>query len=147
MAHVDAISRPPNCMLIQNSVHLQFLEAQQADDQIRAIKTLIETTTHDNYIGKNKLLCKTVNVTDLLVVPDEMQANIIKTAHERGHFATLRTQDLVSKDFYIPRLRDKVEKCIQNCVTCILTNRKRGKQDGTLNPIEKQTIYLSTHII
>ncbi|GFV89235.1 hypothetical protein TNCV_285681 [Trichonephila clavipes] len=54
-----------------------------------------------------------------------MQANIIKTAHERGHFAVLRTQDLVSKDFYIPRLKDKVEKCIQNCVTCILTNRKR----------------------
>ncbi|GFU73416.1 transposon Ty3-I Gag-Pol polyprotein [Trichonephila clavipes] len=61
-----------------------------------------------------------------------MQANIIKTAHERGHFAVLRTQDLVSKDFYIPRLKDKVEKCIQNCVTCILTNRKRGK----LTPFE-----------
>ncbi|GFU62460.1 transposon Ty3-I Gag-Pol polyprotein [Trichonephila clavipes] len=60
-----------------------------------------------------------------------MQANIIKTVHERGHFAILRTQDLVSKDFYIPRFKDKVEKCIQNCVTCILTNRKRGKQDGT----------------
>ncbi|GFW94420.1 transposon Ty3-I Gag-Pol polyprotein [Trichonephila clavipes] len=124
MAHVDALSRPPHCMLIQNSVHLQFLKAQQAD-QITAIKTLLETTPHDNYIVKNKLLYKTVNDTDLLVVPDEIQANIIKTAHERGHFAVLRTQDLVSKDFYIPRLKDKVKKCIQNCVTCILTNRKR----------------------
>ncbi|GFX23414.1 transposon Tf2-6 polyprotein [Trichonephila clavipes] len=114
MAHVDALSRPPHCMLIQNSVHLQFLKAQQAEDQITTIKALLETTPHDNYIVKNKLLYKTVNGTDLLVVPDEMQANIIKTAHERGHFAVLRTQDLVSKDFYIPRLRDKVEKCIQN---------------------------------
>ncbi|GFV89032.1 transposon Ty3-I Gag-Pol polyprotein [Trichonephila clavipes] len=125
MTHVDALSRPPHCMLIQNSAHLQFLKPQQADDQITTIKTLLETTPHDNYIVKNKLLYKTVNGTDLLVVPDEMQANIIKTAHERGHFAILRTQDLVSKDFYIPRLKDKVEKCIQNCVTCILTNRKR----------------------
>ncbi|GFT61874.1 transposon Tf2-9 polyprotein [Trichonephila clavipes] len=124
MAHLDALSRPPHCMLIQNSVHLQFLKAQQADDQITTIKTLLETTPHDNYIVKNELLYKTVNGTDLLVVPDEMQANIIKTAHERGQFAVLRTQDLVSKDFYIPRLKDKVEKCIQNCVTCILTNRK-----------------------
>ncbi|GFW40930.1 transposon Ty3-I Gag-Pol polyprotein [Trichonephila clavipes] len=126
MAHVDALSRPPHCMLIQNSVHLQFLKAKQADDQISAIKTLLETALHDNYIVKNKLLYKTVNGTDLLVVPDEMQANIIKTAHERRHFAVLRTQDLVSKDFYIPRFKDKVEKCIQNCVTCILTNWKRG---------------------
>ncbi|GFX87939.1 transposon Tf2-9 polyprotein [Trichonephila clavipes] len=121
MAHVDALSRPPHCMLIQNSVHLQFLKAQQADDQITAIKTLLETTPHDNYI-----------------------ASIIKTAHERGHFTVLRIQDLVSKDFYILRLKDKVEKFIQNCVTCILTNRKRGKQDGTLNPIEKNDLPLHT---
>ncbi|GFY25040.1 retrovirus-related Pol polyprotein from transposon 17.6 [Trichonephila clavipes] len=127
MAHVDALSRYPHCMLIQNSVHLQFHKGQQAYDQITAIKTLLETTPH-NYIVKNKLLYKTVNGTDLLVVPDEMQANIIKTAHERGHFAVLRTQDLVSKDFYIPRLKDKVEKCFQNCVTYILTNRKRENQ-------------------
>ncbi|GFW62313.1 transposon Ty3-I Gag-Pol polyprotein [Trichonephila clavipes] len=72
MAHVDALSQPPHCMLIQNSVHLQFLKAQQADDQITTIKTLLETTPHDNYIVKNKLLYKTVNDTDLLVVPDEM---------------------------------------------------------------------------
>ncbi|GFW19340.1 transposon Ty3-I Gag-Pol polyprotein [Trichonephila clavipes] len=65
MAPVDTLSRPPHCMLIQNSVHLQFLKAQQADDQITAIKTLLETTPHDNYIVKNKLLYKTVNVTDL----------------------------------------------------------------------------------
>ncbi|GFU16232.1 transposon Ty3-I Gag-Pol polyprotein [Trichonephila clavipes] len=29
MAHVDALNRPPHCMLIQNSVYLQFLKAQQ----------------------------------------------------------------------------------------------------------------------
>ncbi|GFX66334.1 transposon Ty3-I Gag-Pol polyprotein [Trichonephila clavipes] len=50
MAHVDALSRPPLCMLIQKSVHLQFLKAQQADDQITTIKLLLETTPHDNYI-------------------------------------------------------------------------------------------------
>ncbi|GFW02873.1 transposon Tf2-6 polyprotein [Trichonephila clavipes] len=192
MAHVDALSRPPHCMLIQNSVHLQFLKSQQADDQITTIKTLLETTPHDNYIVKNKLLYKTVNGTDLLVVPDEMQANIIKTAHEptRGLLATdhvilnhgqvtwttpelapplltttphqredvsaldrfnvhrcptrrvfsgtgleLATRQATIRYLYhsataaVPRLKDKVEKCIQNCVTCILTNRKRGKQD------------------
>ncbi|GFS91776.1 hypothetical protein TNCV_2531091 [Trichonephila clavipes] len=78
MAHVDALSRPPHCMLIQNSVHLQFLKAQQADDQITTIKTLLETTPHDNYIVKNKLLYKTVNGTDLLVVPDEMRLTSLK---------------------------------------------------------------------
>ncbi|GFT10407.1 transposon Ty3-I Gag-Pol polyprotein [Trichonephila clavipes] len=27
MAHVDALSRPPHCMLIQNSVHLQISQS------------------------------------------------------------------------------------------------------------------------
>ncbi|GFY39844.1 transposon Ty3-I Gag-Pol polyprotein [Trichonephila inaurata madagascariensis] len=77
-AHVDALSRPPHCMLIQNSIYLQFLKTQQANDQITAIKTLLETTPHKNIV-KNRLLYKTIKGTDLLVVPDEMQANIIKT--------------------------------------------------------------------
>ncbi|GFV89232.1 transposon Ty3-I Gag-Pol polyprotein [Trichonephila clavipes] len=53
MAHMDALSRPPHCTLIQNSVHLQFLKAQQADDQITTIKTLLETMPHDNYTAQN----------------------------------------------------------------------------------------------
>ncbi|GFX53263.1 retrovirus-related Pol polyprotein from transposon 297 [Trichonephila clavipes] len=118
MAHVDALSRPPHCMLIQNSVHLQFLKVQQADDQITTIKTFLETTPHDNYIVKNKLLYKTVNGTDLLVVPDEMQANIIKTAHERGHFAVLRTQDLIYG-------RCRSHKSIRKPKTCLRKNPAR----------------------
>ncbi|GFS60188.1 transposon Ty3-I Gag-Pol polyprotein [Trichonephila clavipes] len=89
MAHVDALSRPPHCPpLIQNSVHLQFLKAQQADDQITAIKTLLETTPNDNYIVKNKVLYKTVNGTDLLVVPDEIftgSAEVINRLENQRH--------------------------------------------------------------
>lgn len=77
-------------------------------------------------------------------MPDDIQSNIIKTAHEHCHFAVLRTQELISKEFYIPHLKEKVEKCIQNCVTCILTNRKRGKQDGLLHPIDKDDTPLHT---
>ncbi|GFX30945.1 transposon Ty3-I Gag-Pol polyprotein [Trichonephila clavipes] len=64
MAHVDAFSRPPPCMLIQNSVYLQFLKAQQADDQIIAIKKLLETTPR-NYIVKNKNLCTKQSISPI----------------------------------------------------------------------------------
>ncbi|GFY21283.1 transposon Ty3-I Gag-Pol polyprotein [Trichonephila clavipes] len=124
MAHVDALSRPPHCMLIQNSVHLQFLKAQQADDQITMIKTLVETTPHDNYIVKNKLLYKTVNGTDLLVVPDEMQANIFTTAHERGHFAVLRTQDLIYGRCRSYKSIRKPKTCLRKHVSRIITDKE-----------------------
>ena len=98
-------------------------------------------------IIKNNILYKTVNGADLLVVPETMQAEIIKAAHERGHFALLRTQELLKKEFFIPHLTDKIEKCINNCVTCILNNRKHGKQDGMLHPIDKDDTPLHTYHI
>ncbi|GFW16737.1 transposon Ty3-I Gag-Pol polyprotein [Trichonephila clavipes] len=112
MVHVDALSQLPHCMLIENSAHLQFLKAQQADDQIAAIRTLLETTPHDSYIIKNKFLYKTVNGSDLLAIPDEMLANIIKASHEHGHFAILHTQDLV-KTFTTHDLKTKLKNAFK----------------------------------
>ncbi|GFS34077.1 hypothetical protein TNIN_464801 [Trichonephila inaurata madagascariensis] len=85
MATVDVPSRPPHCTIIQTSVHLQFLKAQPNN----GLKNASWNNTQDTYITKeNKLLNKTLDDSDLLVVPDEMKANIFKTADERGHFAS-----------------------------------------------------------
>lgn len=41
-------------------------------------------------------------------------------------------------------MRQRVEKIIQNCVACILAERKHGKQEDFLNPIEKEIVPLDT---
>ena len=144
MAHVDALSRNP-CYIIQDSVTLQIRNAQMTDEHITTIKTLLLKAPYDNYIVKNDLLFKNIDGRDLLVVPADMEANIIKSAHERGHFAVKRTQEILQQNFFIPKLKSKIEHCLQNCVTCILTNRKRGKLDGPLHPIEKDDSPLHTY--
>ncbi|GFT70022.1 retrovirus-related Pol polyprotein from transposon 297 [Trichonephila clavipes] len=40
-------------------------------------------------------------------------------------------------EFYIPRLTKIVQDVITNCVPCILSSRKAGKQEGFLHPIPK----------
>lgn len=44
----------------------------------------------------------------------------------------------------MPSLRAKVEKVIRNCVSCILEEKKHGRQEGYLNPIDKGEVPLDT---
>lgn len=44
-------------------------------------------------------------------------------------------------------MQKKVEKIIQNCISCILAERKQGKQEGFLHSIEKGSVLLDTYHI
>ena len=147
MRHVDALSRNPICMIIQDSTILKITQAQETDEHIKAIKEILQNKPYDDYLIKNNVLYKCVNGNDLLVVPEEMQMNLIRAAHEKGHFAVKRTEENLNNEFYIPNVKQKIEKCIANCVTCILVNRKSGKQEGMLHPIEKEETPLHTYHI
>lgn len=74
-----------------------------------------------------------------------MHFEIIKRAHEVGHFAAGKTEEMVKRSFFIPQLRGKIQKCIRNCVPCILGSRKEGKKEGLLHPIPKEASPLSTY--
>lgn len=76
-----------------------------------------------------------------------MQEQIIRKVHERGHFAINKTETLIQNDYWIPELRAKMEKIIQNCIPCILAERRQGKQEGFLNPIEKGSVPFDTYHI
>ncbi|GBM35707.1 Pro-Pol polyprotein [Araneus ventricosus] len=147
MRHVDALSRHPVCMLIQDSIVMKIQKAQETDEHLRTIKELLKAAPHDNYVMKNNVLYKTVNGIDLLVIPELMQPSIINTAHERGHSAVTRTPEHINKEYYIPKLQQKIEEYIANCVPCILINRNRGKQEGQLAPISKPDTPLSCYHI
>ncbi|GBN00585.1 Transposon Ty3-G Gag-Pol polyprotein, partial [Araneus ventricosus] len=146
MRHVDALSRNPVCMIIQDSLTLQILKAQNSDENVKAIKDLLKIKNHhDDYIIKGDLLYKSIKGNDLLVVPEDMQMSLIKSAHEKGHFSVKRTEDHLINEFYIPKLKQKIEKCISNCITCILASKKQGKQEGELHPIPKVELPLDTY--
>ncbi|GBL82029.1 Retrovirus-related Pol polyprotein from transposon 297, partial [Araneus ventricosus] len=53
MRHVDALSRNPVCMIIQDSLTLQILKAQNSDENVKVIKDLLKIKNqHDDYIIK-----------------------------------------------------------------------------------------------
>ncbi|GFU65912.1 transposon Tf2-6 polyprotein [Trichonephila clavipes] len=53
-----------------------------------------------------------------------MQTELIKLAHEKGHFSSAKTEEIVKREFFIPNLSKQVQNVIINCVSCILANKK-----------------------
>ncbi|GBO26305.1 Pro-Pol polyprotein [Araneus ventricosus] len=73
-----------------------------------------------------------------------MQMSLIKSAHEKGYFSVKRTENHLINEFYIPKLKQKIQKSISNYITCILANKKQSKQ-GELHPIPKVELPLDTY--
>ncbi|GFY24540.1 transposon Tf2-11 polyprotein [Trichonephila clavipes] len=148
MAHVDALSR---IQVLTNqctdSIVHRIKESQELDPHILSIKALLQNGPYDNYCVKNNILYKFIDGAEVLVIPDEMQHHFIKNAHDKGHFSVKRTLEHIKIKYFIPQLQSKIEKYISNCVTCILKNKKSGKQEGFLHPLVKDDIPLNTYHI
>jgi hypothetical protein len=144
MQHVDALSRMYLITNAPNSMIESLRTAQQNDEHIQSIVHILHETPYKDYIMHNGLLCKQIDNNNLFVVPNNMQTNIIKQTHERGHFGTQKVKEMINKEFFIPELKTKTESVIRNCVPCILSNRKRGKEEGLLNPIPKGDLPMDT---
>lgn len=144
MKHVDALSRVYSYVIRDDSLVKSLQTAQQTDEQLKTIMTIVNEHPHDDYMIQNGLLCKMINGNDVIVVPETMQYDVIRKAHEQGHFKSKKMEEIIKKEFFIPQLSSKMERVIQNCVTCILSERKSGKKECLLNPIPKQAVPLDT---
>jgi len=82
-----------------------------------------------------------------LVIPKSMRKQIIRRVHDRGHFSIGKTETLLKRNYWFPNMRSKIEKVVRNCVTCILAEKRRGKLDGWLNPIDKGSVPLDVYHI
>lgn len=67
--------------------------------------------------------------------------------HDNGHFGAQQMCEVVEKDYYIPKMRGKIDKISSSCVQCILADRKRGKREALLRPIPKTDAPLLTYHI
>lgn len=144
MRHVDALSRYAIMTIQESDLILRVKEAQVNDDDFRVIFELLKEKPFDDFCERRGILYKFVKGIELLAIPKAMQTEIIESVHKKGHFSAKKTEEVLKKDYYIPQLTAKTEKVVKNCIPCILTNRKAGKQEGYLHPIVKCDLPLHT---
>lgn len=99
------------------------------------------------YEVRNGVSCRMVNDNLVMMVPRKMQVQVVQQAHERGHFGVNKTELIVKEDYWFTGLRELVEKVVMNCLSCTLAERKSGKSDGFLSPIDKGRLPLDTYHI
>jgi len=88
---------------------------------------------------------KRVGDKNVIVLPASMHHNIIRKTHDNGHFGVKKMSENIQNEYYIPKLREKIEKYINCYVPYILAEKKRGKKEGELMRIPKGDVPLSTY--
>ncbi|CAK9834317.1 Transposon Tf2-9 polyprotein [Anthophora retusa] len=149
LVHVDALSRNPlpSCMLVgesESSINGRLRKAQREDPGIRKIFELVESGRAEGYTIRGGIIFKEIEGDIRLVVPKSMRTQVVKRAHENGHFASEKTEAVLKKDYWFQNMREKVDKVVRNCVDCILAERKRGRPEGFLFSISKGEVPLDT---
>lgn len=133
MMHVDVLSRNPlpTCLVInecEKGLLARLKKAQNPDDELKGTFKAIEQDRSEGYLIRGGVLYKEDDGDIRLVVPKTMQSQVIKKAHEQGHFGSAKTEALTRRDYWIPNLRTKVEGVLRNCVPCILAKTRESRR-------------------
>ncbi|GFX36178.1 retrovirus-related Pol polyprotein from transposon 297 [Trichonephila clavipes] len=110
MKHVDVLSRYPVMMVCNHTLTSKLKNAQEEDDNIQTLKSLLEKQESEEFFERNGILYKYLNGRELIVTPKAMQAELIKSIHENGHFSVGKTEEIVKLEFVIPNLTNVVKK-------------------------------------
>lgn len=145
MQHVDALSRAPVMITTGDPLVELIKSAQGRDERLRVICELLKTQPFEDYVVASDMLMKVVEGREVVVVPAELQCEVIRRAHDNGHFGVKKLEDIIKRDYYIPHLSAKIKRQIECCVKCILAERKRGKTEGLLSPIPKGDVHFDTY--
>jgi hypothetical protein len=149
MKHVDALSRNVMVIEVENELVSKVKNLQKNDETLKPIRLILaEEKPYEKYLLRGGILFREDDSgEELLVVPRSLQMEVLRKVHEMGHFGPQKMSEVVTRQFYIPGLKDKIQRVIQSCVECLLSNRKTGKMEGYLHPINKGDAPLETYHI
>ncbi|XP_068148297.1 uncharacterized protein [Drosophila tropicalis] len=138
MLHVDHLSRYPQSIYnISTEVSARIKKAQSIDNHIKAVITILNQQSYENYKIKGGVLYKAIDGNDLIVVPKQMENEIIREAHEIGHFATRKTMHAICQQYWIPHLEQFVA---ENKVEHILTTTGVARGNGQIERVNRSIL-------
>lgn len=81
----------------------------------------------------------------LLYVPGDMEEGVIRLCHEKlGHLATDKCLDSLRENYWFPSMRPKVDRFVQNCLSCIMHSIPKRAGERKLHSIPKVPLPFDT---
>lgn len=70
-----------------------------------------------------------------ILVPDNLQDEVIKAVHERGHWGVNKTLELITRRYRIDDVQDRVKELVKECLVCQSCKVANTKKYGELTPL------------
>lgn len=132
--------------LSEDTDFLQQIRSAQAKDkyasQILSDTASSSSSSHSNYsVASNGLLL----FKNLVFVPNSntIKLEILRQFHDSpsaGHFGVKRTLELVSRNYFWPRMFRYIEQYVSTCDLCLRNKAVRHKPFGKLQPLQVPSI-------
>jgi len=90
-------------------------------------------------MNKFKLENDLILYNNLIYIPDQLRLDILTRYHEKpaaGHFGVKRTLELISRNFWWPKMEDDVKNFVKSCETCMRNKKSRHRKFGLLQPLD-----------
>lgn len=149
MRHVDALSRSNNVLVLEENTFEQNLSvAQNLDTDILKIRRELEEGESREFELRNGLVYKKIKDKICFYVPKLMEEKVIHNCHDTlGHVGLNKTLEYISRAYWFPSMRQKIENYIKNCLKCITYSSSSGKPEGELHNIPKgNKPFVTLHI-
>ncbi|CAK9817732.1 Transposon Ty3-I Gag-Pol polyprotein [Anthophora plagiata] len=149
LVHADALSREFSVLIItENSFERNLAILQNQDSQIKKLHDTLLHGENKFFELNNGLVYRKINNKLLFYVPASMEENIIRTNHEEiGHQGINKTVEYISRVYWFPDKKQKVQKFIMNCLKCITYSSNANRVEGILQCPDKGSVpFYCIHI-
>ena len=75
----------------------------------------------------------------LIYIPEKLRLDILMRYHEKpaaGHLGIKRTLELITRNYWWPKIKEDVTKFVNSCETCSRNKINRHRKYGELQPLE-----------
>ena len=139
MKHVDALSRSFGVYIVEdNPFEYNLAMCQSQDAKIKDLADKLEKTEDKFFEMRNSIVFRKKGDALLFYVPENMVNNVLFRYHDQmGHLGVEKTTNAISRNYWFPGLKQKVDTHIKNCLKCISFSPSAGKAEGVLHAIPK----------
>ena len=152
MSHVDALSRIPNnpnlivSGISPDDIDFQLQAAQGRDQNILKLREQLGSGVVKNFSLDDGLVYRSASDGKLLFyVPAEMENHIVRNVHEKlCHMGITKTLDQLRMHYWFPKMKERVENYVKNCVPCIMYSDSNADSGRVLHSIPKKPVPFDT---
>lgn len=149
LQHVDALSREFGVLTITENTFERNLEIlQNQDPQVCNIREQLQHSESKFYELNNGLVYRKLGDKLLFYVPSSMEENVIRANHEEiGHQGINKTLEYISRIYWFPDKKQKIQNYIGKCLKCITYATNANRIEGKLHcPPKGNVPFYCLHI-